>query len=171
MECRRFDRWLQVAVVLLSVASCSVVTSRAFCAGTMREGHDAESRERRDYGDGKIHRDLMQGQLRDSRPKLELVAVAMTTMAQVATSATFAENERRRPDLDSSTDSSRTISPPIDPRDWNPSKLRTCSIVISSANSIEINTQHSCYSFRDRAARCSRAVPFPFSLWERERPS
>jgi len=127
----------------------------------------AESRECRGQGDGNGPLRLDAGAARGSDPKLELVTVAVA--------AIDGKNGDRSPRPSRASDD----APGLDScngqlpyhcaldrfEGWNPSKLRTCSIVISARTLSKSTPREVVPHSVTRQLGALLTVPFPFSLW------
>jgi hypothetical protein len=107
----------------------------------------------------------MQWQLRGGCPKLELVAVAMTTMAEVAADH-HVHRERATPTPRCGL-VQWTTSVPLRPRSIRGLEPKQAQDLLHrdfAANSVEVDSWHGCSSLRDETPRCVTTVPFPLSL-------
>src|SRR5271157_6045322 len=113
----------------------------------------------------KIHRGLIQGQLRGPGPKLELVTVTSAAMAEVATDRHV---HRERAATPRRGLMQRTNSVPLHPRTLRGLEPKQAQDLLHrdlSANSVEIDAWHGCSSLSDGPVRRSRTVPFHYSPW------
>jgi hypothetical protein len=113
----------------------------------------------------KIDRGLMQGQPRGRCPKLKLVTVTAAAMAIVATDC---QVHRERATAHGPGLMQWTTSVPLHPRSIRGLELEQAQDLLHCdliAKSVEVDSRHGSYSRDDKTARCSRTVPFPYSLW------
>jgi hypothetical protein len=117
----------------------------------------------------------MQGQLRGSRPKLELVTVALATMAEVAADR-HVHRERATTTVPRRGLVQRTTSIPLRPRSLRglePKQAQDLLHCDLRANSVEIDAWHDCSSGGElvephsmtRRLGDRKTVPFLLSLW------
>ena len=93
--------------------------------------------------------------------------MAAAAMAVVATGRHVHGERATPPRLDAGScnaDNFRTIAPNR-LKGWNPSRLKTCSIVISLRTLSKSTPAHGSSSLRDETSWCVTTVPFPLSLW------
>src|SRR5271157_2802951 len=118
----------------------------------------------------KIHRGLIQGQLRGRCPKLELVTVTVAAMAVVATDRHV---HRERAATPRRGLMQRTNSMPLYPRSLRglePKQVQDLLHRDLSANSLEVDTWHGCSSLGDGAVRARGPFRSITLHGERERP-
>lgn len=114
----------------------------------------------------KIDRSRMQRQLRGGCPTLDLVTVALATMAEAAVDR-HVHRERATPTPRRGR-MQRTAFVPPHPRSirgLHPSRFRTCSTMLSArTNSVKIHVWQGCSLLGGATTRCSldRSVPFFF---------
>ena len=124
----------------------------------------------------KAHRGLMQGQLRGSRPQLELVAAAVAAMAEVAADR-HVHRERATTMVLRQGLMQRTTAVSLRPRSSPGLESKLAQDLFHrdlGANSVEIYARHDCFSGGELVEPHSmtrwlgdrRTVPFPLiSLW------
>jgi hypothetical protein len=111
----------------------------------------------------KVDRCLIQGLLRGSRPKLELVTLTLAAMAKVATACHVHRERAMKPGPGLMQ---WTSSVPLHPRSicrLEPQQAQNLLHRDLSANSVEVDAWYSCSSFGNSTARRSfdRSVPLP----------